>query len=152
MDKTNLVGAIIFGKMSMVNQWKKYAPLEKDVIELRRLCCVDNTPKNTESFFIARAIKMIKPFGYKVIISYADPTHGHVGTIYKASNFRFMGKTSNGKVILFNGKTYHDHSIRTKYKGKIKPFAVRLLSALSSGSASYKKTEGKYIYGYKLFE
>ena len=41
----NLVGAMIYGRMAMANCWKKYGNTEHDVIELRRLCCVDNTPK-----------------------------------------------------------------------------------------------------------
>ena len=83
-------------------------------------------------------------------MSYADPEYGHEGVIYQASNFIKAGKTSTGKVIMHNGKKYHDKAIRTKYKGELKPFAVRLRKALESGDAFYKNTEGKYIYEYKL--
>ena len=41
----NLIGSIIYGPLGMANTWKKYAENEEDVIELRRLCCIDNTPK-----------------------------------------------------------------------------------------------------------
>lgn len=150
MDKEKVVGAMIFGRMSMVNQWKKYAGKEADVIELRRLCCIDDTPKNTESWFIGKCVKRLRVRGYRVIVSYADPTHGHQGTIYRASNFKFVGRTSPGKVILFQGKTYHDHAIRTKYNGQLKPFALRLKHAIEKGEATYKKTEGKYIYTYEI--
>jgi len=42
---------MFFGRMAMANQWKRFAKIPGDVIELRRLACVDDTPKNTESFF-----------------------------------------------------------------------------------------------------
>ena len=53
-------------------------------MELRRLCCIDETPKNTESYFIGRTLRWLrKNTGYKVVVSYADTHHGHEGTIYK---------------------------------------------------------------------
>jgi hypothetical protein len=48
----NLIGAMIYGPLGMANTWKKYADSESEIIELRRLCCIDNTPRNTESYFI----------------------------------------------------------------------------------------------------
>jgi hypothetical protein len=38
-----------------------------------------------------------------MIISYADTTYGHEGVIYKATNFKFMGQTSPGRVIMYKG-------------------------------------------------
>ena len=58
--------------------------------------------------------------------------------------------TNAGKVIIYNDKLYHDKTIRTKYKGKLKPFAQRIKTALDSGLAKYATTKGKHIYLYKL--
>ncbi len=141
------VGAMFFGRMAMANQWKRYAKTESDAIELRRLCCVDDTPKNAESFFISRAIKLLKKewFG-SIIVSYADSEYGHEGTIYKASNFKHEGTIKGAKVIFYNGKRYHDKTIRTKYKGVLKPFAAKIKAALDSGEAFYRNTKGKHVY------
>ena len=70
--------------------------------------------------------------------------------MYKASNFILEGKTAAGKVIFYQGKKYHDKAIRTKYKGKLKPFAEKIKKALEDGEANYKKTAGKNIYVYFL--
>lgn len=70
---------------------------DKDrVIELSRLVCDDDTPKNTESWFVSRAINLLhKDFNnYNAIISFADETEGHKGTIYQALNFLFCGWTT----------------------------------------------------------
>lgn len=83
-------------------------------------------------------------------ISYADMTYSHEGTIYKASNFTYAGMTAKGKVIMYNGKRYHDKTIRTKYKGELKPFAVEIKKALENGTAEYVDTLGKHIYLYGL--
>lgn len=146
-----MVGAMFFGRMAMANQWKRFSSSETDVIELRRLCCIDNTPKNAESFFIGKSLRLLKKeWGGSIVVSYADKEYGHQGTIYKASNFERLEDVSGAKVIFYNGKKYHDKAIRTKYKGELKPFARRLKDALESGEAFYKTTAGKCTYVYKL--
>lgn len=151
MDGKELVGAAIFGKCGMANVWKKYASNPNEILELRRLCLIDDTPKNTETFFIGKMLRLLRAnTTLKVIISYADQHHNHVGTIYKASNFSFEGETSQGLLIEYNGKTYHDKTIRTTYKGTLKPFAKRIKDALEAGEAKYIKTLPKNIYLFAL--
>lgn len=155
-SENNLIGAMIYGDISMQGVWKKYAENKNDVIELKRLCCIDDTPKNTESYFIGKTLRWLKKnTNIKTVISYADETHNHTGIIYKASNFIHVGMTQKGKMISFEGKLYHDKTIRTTYVDKngvkkLKPFAQRIKDALSSGKASYVKTKAKHIYLYKL--
>lgn len=142
-----LVGAILFGDLAMANAWRKYADTEKAVIELRRLILIDDTPRNSESFFVGKALKWLKNnTQIKTIISYADPNYGHSGIVYKATNFTHIGMTSPGRVILWDGKRYHDKTIRSKYKGNLKPFALKVRKALESGEAHYITQEPKHIY------
>ena len=147
----DLIGAMIYGPLGMANTWKKYGETENDVIELRRLCCIDNTPKCTESYVIGKTQRWLKKnTNHKIIVSYADAHYNHTGIIYRATNFQYEGLTSKGRVIDYDGRTYHDKAIRTKYKGKLKPFAQRLKQALESGDAKYISTPGKHIYTFKL--
>lgn len=152
LDKSGvLIGAIIYGKIAMANVWKKYSKIENELIELKRLCCIDNTPKNTESYFIAKTLKWIKKNTIvKKIISYADTFYNHTGTIYKASNFLLIGKTNIGKKIYYKGRFYHDKTVRTKYNGELKPFAKKIQLALIEGCAKYVNTGYKNIYIYNL--
>jgi hypothetical protein len=148
-DGENLIGAMVYAPLGMANTWKKYADRPEDVIELRRLCCIDNTPKNTESYFIGKTIRWLKQnTNIKIIVSYADCNQGHNGTIYKATNFTLIGKSSPGRIIIrkSDGKQFHDKAIRTKYNGKLKPFAEKLKQQLETGEAYYKDTVGKNIY------
>ena len=151
-----LIGAMIYGSLGMANAWKKYGESEADVVELRRLCCIDETPKNTESFFIGRTLRWLrKNTDYKVVVSYADTHHGHEGTIYKASNFQHAGMTAKGRIIKMGEREYHDKTIRTYYTNKdgvkkLKPFAQRVKDALESGEAEYMNRPPKHIYLYSL--
>jgi hypothetical protein len=98
-------------------------PRETDIryggktFELSRLWCDDALPRNTESWFIARCIALIKHDApsVKFLVSYADPSQGHNGTIYLAANWIFDGKTdSDRKTPRFdyvaNGKRYQRRS------------------------------------------
>lgn len=151
LDQDSLIGGMIYGRLAMHGVWKRYTTHPDLLIELRRLCCIDNTPKNTESYFIGSTLRWLKKHtSLTHVISYADTTHGHSGTIYKASNFQYMGMTSPGRMILYQGKHYHDKAIRTTHNNTLKPFAVRIKQALEAGEASYIKTGGKHIYLYTL--
>lgn len=88
--------------------------------------------------------------GSRIVVSYADLEYGHEGTIYKASNFKMVGKIKGARVIMFDGKRYHDKTIRTKYNGDLKPYAKRIRAALEAGEAFYKTTAGKMTYIYQL--
>tara|TARA_Y100001954_G_C15804181_1_gene601774 strand:+ start:2153 stop:2782 length:630 start_codon:yes stop_codon:yes gene_type:complete len=151
-----LIGAMIYGGLAMASVWKKYGEVESDVVELRRLCCIDDTPKNTESYFIGQTLRWLKKnTDYKVVVSYADSNYNHTGTIYQATNFEYHGMTANGRVIDFEGKHYHDKTIRTYYTDKygvkkLKPYAQKVRDALESGQAKYVETTGKHIYLFKL--
>ena len=145
-----LCGAALYGAAA-TTAWKKYAERESDCLELRRLVCIDDTPKNAESFLVGQSLRWLrKNTDFKVVISYADPNHGHDGTIYRASNFKHVGMTAGGIVFDWNGKIYHDRALRTKYNGKLKPFAIRLAEAVKSGEAVTKVQTGKHIYVYDL--
>lgn len=152
LDPTGeLIGAAFFGRMAMRNQWKRFTTNESAVIELRRLCCIDDTPRNTESYFIGQMLKwLVRYTDIQLVVSYADSEYGHQGIIYKASNFTYLGKSPGAKVIVVGDKRYHDKAIRTKYKGELKPFAVKLKEQLLTGEAIYKTTSGKHTYTYNL--
>jgi len=149
LDGETIIGGMIYGRIAMAGVWKKYNENESELTELRRLCCIDDTPKNTESYFIGHTLRWLKKnTKIKRVVSYADTTYNHEGTIYKASNFKHCGMTAKGKVIMYQGKRYHDKTIRTKYKGELKPFAKRIKEALVTGEAEYVRTKGKHIYIY----
>lgn len=65
------------------------------VTELHRLAVIDGTPRNTESWFIARSLRGLKQERPHIwsVLSFADSTQGHYGTIYQASNFLYCGST-----------------------------------------------------------
>ena len=146
-----IVGAVLFGPLS-TTAWKRYGEKESDVVELRRLVCLDRCPRNTESWLIAQCLRVLKlQTGYKVCVSYADPHHGHCGTIYQAANWNYEGQTAPDILLQTpEGKLYHSRALRTKYNGDFKPFVKRLRKLQEDGLLTEVAVPGKHIYTYSL--
>lgn len=65
--------------------------------ELARLYLLDEIPKNAETWLIGKSVRYIKRENpeVKFLLSYADPSVGHEGTIYKAANWKQDGRTDD---------------------------------------------------------
>jgi hypothetical protein len=71
-------------------RWSACPSDPSKVIELNRLWLDDELPRNSESWFVSRTLKMLPP---RIVVSYADPLFGHYGYIYRALNFHYAGWT-----------------------------------------------------------
>jgi hypothetical protein len=71
------------------------------VIELHRMAIHPDAPHNTATWFISRALDALKEHKpkYKAVISMADTTEGHDGTVYQAANADYYGTT--GKATFY---------------------------------------------------
>lgn len=140
------VGAAVFGKPMSRN-------LDQTSLELRRFCLIDETPKNTESYFLSRCLKWLaRNTTIKQIITFADPNQGHQGTIYKATNFTFDGEEKNGnpRIIKLEDRTIHLRQAYQKKDGVYTSDAIAIQSAMLDGRAEVIKQEKKLRYLYDL--
>lgn len=60
------------------------------VLELNRLWVHDDQPRNTESWFMAQALRQAPS---RILVSYADTREGHLGYVYRAANWNYAGWT-----------------------------------------------------------
>lgn len=79
----------------------------KEGVELGRFVLLDRAPRNSETFLLGEAFRLLRRERpkLKAVVSYSDPvarrdrdgailTPGHVGIIYQAHNGRYMGRGS----------------------------------------------------------
>jgi hypothetical protein len=84
--------------------------------EIKRLVMSPKCPKNSESRFIAITMKLLRKLVLmRGVVTYADDSQGHVGTIYKACGFTALGMTSEKSDFWVDGKIKQ----RGKTKGGI---------------------------------
>ena len=145
-----MIGAMMYAHPSMPATAAKYNPINPDkCLELRRLVCIDDTPKNTESYFIGQTFKLLKrDTDMEVIVSFADQHHGHTGVIYKATNFDYLGETAKGRILMVDGKEMHSRSLNQLDR----PYGRELNRRYKAGDENifWKKTNPKHIYVYYL--
>ncbi len=92
---SNMIGAVKFASIVRKEVATSMGMNHSDVIELDRMCLHPSYHKrNVLSYSLARIIKNMRNTTYKTIVSFADPSKGHTGAVYKASNFTYLGKTS----------------------------------------------------------
>lgn len=73
------------------------------VLALSRLVIHPGAPHNAASFLLARSVKLLDP-RWECLVTYADTWQGHTGTIYKASNWHYVGLTDPEWVYTKNGR------------------------------------------------
>lgn len=67
----------------------------KNARELIRLWVHPNAPKNTASAIVSRSMKLLPP-QVDLIVTFADSGQEHVGTVYQALNFYYLGMSAQG--------------------------------------------------------
>ena len=145
-----MVGVCVYTRPAGPTAGQSYYPEAPDkVLELRRLCLIDETPKNAESFFVSRSIKWLKGnTDWEFILSYADMEQGHSGVIYRASNFEYIGVTGAGKTLEVDGKKFHIRTLSMLDR----PYGVEINRRYKEKDPNVKvlETLPKNIYTYKL--
>ncbi|MCY1023958.1 hypothetical protein [Pyxidicoccus sp. MSG2] len=96
----------------------------RDGVELGRFILLDDVPANGESWFIARTFELLRREGLAGVVSFSDPVQrrshtgalvfgGHVGTIYQASNARYLGRgTPRTQRLLPNGQVLSPRALQ----------------------------------------
>ena len=116
-----LVGVITYGT-PMSSTLRKYVCGQENmskVLELNRLCLLNNR-KNEASFLISKSLKMLP--APSVVISFADPSQGHSGIVYQATNFGYYGLSEKRTDWKIKGMEHlHSQTISDIVRGKHGP-------------------------------
>jgi hypothetical protein len=93
--RDSLLGVVVYA-LPPRETMKRYGG---ETWELARLWVDDSVPRNAETYLIGRSIRHIARHFPAVValVSYADPSQGHTGLIYKASNWTADGRTDQDR-------------------------------------------------------
>jgi hypothetical protein len=141
-EDDKFIGTVIFGLGVNRNIGKAFKLAQGEVVELVRVAL--DTHKAPVTKIIKVALLLLKKAnpGIHLVISYADPMQGHEGVIYKAGNWRNLGRTSPSYCYRVQGELRHKRTFwgTDKLGRKKKPPA----------GAELVKTPGKIRFGYPL--
>ena len=138
MCHDELVGVAVFSVPCNQKVIARYVNLEdhNQGVELGRLVLLDHVAYNAESWFLARAFKLLKRsprLDIRFCLSFSDPVErrtekgevvkpGHVGQIYQALNASYYGRASRATMLVLpDGKVMNPRTlgkIRREEQGK----------------------------------
>lgn len=128
-----------------------------DFLELNRMAFDDYLPRNSESYCIAKSIRMIRKNAPQIkwIISFADGCSCGDGTIYRASNFVLTGIKRNSNLCLLpNGEKIHKMALESNPTSPRKELGGMSYFQLTGGAYNFKKyvdkVGGEILAGYQL--
>ena len=119
-ERGKFIGVIIFGIGSgNVTNGKRYGLARShEMAELTRIALSKHeTPVSRIVKIAIQFIKRQSP-GLRMIISMADPVHGHVGGIYQAGNWIYTGTTKPDVQYYRDGKWMHHRTATSKGSAK----------------------------------
>jgi hypothetical protein len=105
-----LIGCCSFSGVTRLESAEKQGLDHSEVRQLSRYCISPlYRNKNLASFFLSKSIKMFKNDrnNIKLLITFADQSAGHIGTIYKATNWIFDGMTKSSYFYEKDGFRWH---------------------------------------------
>jgi len=112
-----LLGVLTFGAGPTLAYHMVTGAVPDDCMTLTRLWLSDQLPGNSESRVIGVVLRNFKKHtSLKFLISYADPSQGHRGTIYQATGWMYTGLSSAMPLYnLGDGKARHCRSLSHAY-------------------------------------
>lgn len=109
------IGCIQFGLGSNHRIGKPWGLEPSQVCELQRVALQRHTLPVSQ--LVSASVKMLRRHspGLLLIVSYADPEQGHVGGIYQAMNWLYVGTSRPQSELLIAGKFMHKRSAYSLY-------------------------------------
>jgi hypothetical protein len=118
--RSELVGVAVFGvpaAAAVITAHSGFAEAERGCV-LARLLCLPSVAGNGESFFVARAFRLLRRERPRLeaVVSYSDPRFGHVGQVYAALSGAYRG-ISRPRTVWRVGATTVSERALSKIRG-----------------------------------
>lgn len=143
------IGAVIFARGANKNIGSPFGLNDTECCELVRVA-LSNDHKSPTSQIVSGALRMIKTKekNLRLVVSYADKNQSHIGTIYQAMNWIYVGMTPNSNLYQwYDGKLYHQREVS---KTGVKPYFGKYRHVPKIDECKKIVQQGKYKYLYPL--
>ena len=145
-ESGRFVGAILYGLGANRHIARPFGLADTEVCELVRVALAPGRQHPT-SQCVAVSLKLLRRQspGLRLVVSYADAGHGHVGTIYQAAGWLYLG-TSEQSYLRIAGQVVHPRTVYDRYGpgGQSVPWLRRNVDPKACRVAMAPKL--KYVY------
>lgn len=117
-----LAGVAVFavpGTGAVISAHTGFTAPERGCV-LARLMLLDAVPQNGESFFVARALRLLRRErpAIEAVVSFSDPEAGHIGRVYAALSSAYRGRTAERLVLSAGGRSLPDRTLSKIRRGE----------------------------------
>jgi hypothetical protein len=142
------IGAVVFAWGANKRLAGEYGLKMTECVELCRVALTNHrTPVSKIVSFAVKTLKRTMP-GIRLLVSYADPEKGHIGGIYQAMNWIYVGERATASGIMLRGKLTHRRTVNSKYGTS----SITWLRQNVDRRAYHVNTKPKHKYLYPLDE
>lgn len=141
-------GVVIFSRGASKDLMNQFGLTQVDGCELSRIALTKHsTPISRIVSICLKLLKRKFPL-FKIVVSFADPEQGHIGSIYQAGNWIYLGMSNKSKIYVDRrGKKIHSRMVSPS--GIIKAFGVTQ-KALKPNDCKVLEVSGKHKYAFPL--
>jgi len=140
-------GVVIYSWGAAPNIGEPYNLDQTEVCELTRVALDDHDTEVTRILSISRKLLTDRSPGVRLIVSYADPDEGHLGTIYQADNWIYERQLDGRDYIRIDGEVHHPRSLNSTHgTSSVK----KLKQMYGDARVSRVPVAGKHKYLYPL--
>jgi hypothetical protein len=141
------IGCVLFGVGATGDLVKSFGLDKFQGCELVRVALASHkTPVSRINAIALKLLKRDMP-GLRLVVSFADPEHGHAGGIYQAGGWTYTGDSIPADEYIIRGKRWHGRSLRNT-----KPQGMTTEEYAKALDLNYQKIKGssKHRYLYPL--
>lgn len=111
-EAKRFIGCILFSRGASNSIGKPYGLAQTEIAELTRVALTGHAWPVSRMLSIAVRMVARLADGLRLLVSYADPGHGHHGGIYQATGWLYVGKTADDFAIIdAQGRRWHSRLV-----------------------------------------
>lgn len=142
------IGGVLFSRGANKNLGSFAGLRATEVCELTRVALSNHQSFVTQIVASAISFLSAKSPGVRLIVSYADPNQGHIGSIYQAGNWIYAGRTPDSYLYKDKrGRVWHQRQVS---KSGVKPQYGELRAVAKIDECEKIPQVGKHRYLYPL--
>jgi len=109
------IGCVLFGRGANNHIGQPYGLTQNECCELVRVALSEHVSPVTR--IVACALRFLRSQspGIRLVVSYADPEQGHVGSIYQAGNWLYVGTSCAQADVMYKGVKMHKRTAVSKF-------------------------------------
>lgn len=114
-EEERFIGVVLFSLGACPSIAQCFRLEQTQVCELTRVALTLHASPTSQ--IVAKAIKLLKQTnpGLKLIVSYADGNQNHLGILYQATNWVYIGQYANEIGFKIHGRITHRRTINSRY-------------------------------------